>query len=120
MGIQACWLLNRYHAISATGMAAYLSVKGRVCCFGETVQGLDPLQGKYKSQWRPRACLGKDQMDQDLVLLNESEIVRCNAVRKTGGQWDGELLMNAQAGPLDMKRGVHTKSIQSQWQHQSC
>ena len=112
--VHACWLLNRYHVTSATGMTAYLSVKGRpyrgrVCCFGETVYGLDPLQAKYKSQWRPGAWLGKDHMDHDLVLVNDNEVVRCKAVRKTGEAWNGELLVNAIVGPWDMRRGVHTK-----------
>ena len=112
--VHACWLLNRYHVTSATGMTAYLSVKGRpykgrVCCFGETVYGLDPLQAKYKSQWRPGAWLGKDHMDHDLVLVNNNEVVRCKAVRKTGESWNGELLVNAIVGPWDMRRGVHTK-----------
>lgn len=68
---------------SATGMTAYLSVKGRpyrgrVCCFGETVLGLDPLQAKNKSHDQ------MGQMDQDLALVSENEVVRCKAVRKTG------------------------------------
>ncbi|CAK8995861.1 Retrovirus-related Pol polyprotein from transposon TNT 1-94 [Includes: Protease [Durusdinium trenchii] len=112
--VHACWLLNRYHVTSATGMTAYLSVKGRpykgrVCCFGESVHGLDPLQAKYKSQWRPGAWLGKDSMDHDLVLVGTNEIVRCKAVRKTGEHWDGELLVGAIVGPWDMKRGAHTR-----------
>ena len=112
--IHACWLLNRYHVTSSTGMTAYLSVKGRpyrgrVCCFGETVHGLDPLQAKYKSQWRPGVWLGKDNMDHDLVMVNDNEIVRCKAVRKTGEHWNSELLLSAAIGPWDMKRGVHTK-----------
>ena len=112
--VHACWLLNRYHVTSATGMTAYLSVKGRpyrgrVCCFGETVYGLDPLQAKYKSQWRPGAWLRKDHMDHDLILVNDNEVVRCKAVRKTGESWNGELLVNAIVGPWDMRRGVHTK-----------
>ena len=112
--IHACWLLNRYHVTSSTGMTAYLSVKGRpyrgrVCCFGETVHGLDPLQAKYKSQWRPGVWLGKDNMDHDLVMVNDNEIVRCKAVRKAGEHWNSELLLSATIGPWDMKRGVHTK-----------
>ena len=80
-------------------MTAYLSVKGRpyrgrVCCFGETVHGLDPLQAKYKSQWRPGVWLGKDSMDHDLVMVNDNEIVRCKAVRETGEHWNSELLLN--------------------------
>ena len=95
-------------------MTAYLSVKGRpyrgrVCCFGETVHGLDPLQAKYKSQWRPGVWLGKDSMDHDLVMVNDNEIVRCKAVRETGEHWNSELLLNAAIGPSDVKRGAHTK-----------
>lgn len=78
-----------------------------------SVHGLDPLQAKYKSQWRPGAWLGKDAMDHDLVLVGTNEIVRCKAVRKTGEHWDGELLVRASVGPWDMKRGVHTTQMET-------
>ena len=112
--MHASWLLNRYHVSNSTGVTAYMSVKGRpyrgrVCCFGELVHGLDPLQAKYRSQWRPGAWLGKDGQDHDLVLVGPNEVVRCKAVRKTGEHWDGELLCSASIGPWDLRRGVHTK-----------
>ena len=109
----AAWLLNRCHVSNATGLTAHIALRGRpykgcVCCFGESIYGLDGLQPKYKSQWRAGIWLGKDLADQDIVMVNPNEVVRCKAVRKTGEHWNGQLLLDASLGPWDMKRGVRT------------
>ena len=66
---------SRGNTRAPTGLTAHVSLRGRpyrgkVCCFGETIWGLDPLQKKFRSQWRKGCWLGKDSMDHGLILVD--------------------------------------------------
>lgn len=66
----SCQKCNRYDCLPVSEGPSY---KDRVCCFGETVHGLDALQAKCESQWRRGAWLGQGNMDDDLVLVCAGE-----------------------------------------------
>ena len=112
--IHAAWLLNRFHIANATGVTAFMAVrgrpyKGRICNFGSEVYALDALRQKYQSQWRPGIWLTKDESDHDVVCVGPNEVLRSKAIRRVEEKWNGEAIIAMSVGPWDMQRGVHTQ-----------
>jgi len=82
--------------------------RGRICTFGETVNGHDAKQSKYRFQWRRGLWLGKDNFDHDAVAVGDNEVLRCKAVRKASEEWDGAAILSLTVSPENLRRGPRT------------
>ena len=102
----ASWLLNRFAKHSALQSTPYEQLygrpyRGRVCPFGAQVFALDPVS-KYKPSWVRGVWVGKDALDQDIVVLGGGHLVRTRAVRMSREETDGELVMGVTATPTSL------------------
>ena len=77
--LHSAWLLNRFHLHSSHGCTPYQSLfgrpyKGRVASSGQDMYGISQKKSKYKAEWTRGIWVGKDNSDQDMLIIENDKI----------------------------------------------
>ena len=112
----AAWLLSRFQVHSTIRSTPYQLLHGRPYSgttngLGSVVFALDPLVGKYKQAWRKGLWVGKDAMDQDVVVYDNEQLVKTRAMRLAAKEYDGGLLLACAIGPSSLKRAATHSNV---------
>ena len=75
------------------------------CCLA------DPKITKYHQAWRKGIWVGKDAMDQDLVVYSQNRLVRSKAVRLCVPEYDGGVLSQMQLEVMVLKKNATHEGI---------
>ena len=112
----AAWLLCRFQMHSTTKSTPFQLLfgrpyKGKICSFGSTVYCLDPKVTKYQQAWRKGIWVGKDGMDQDLVVYGSNRLLRSRAVRLCAQEYDGGLLALMDVEVMVLKKSATHQNV---------
>ena len=112
----AAWLLCRFQMHSTTKSTPYQLLfgrpyRGKICSFGSMFYCLDPKITKYKQAWRKGIWVGKDAMDQDLVVYSHNQLVRSRAIRLCAQEYDGGILSQMKLEVMVLKKSATHEGV---------
>ena len=109
------FLLNRFHFHHTLRSTPFFALNGynytgKLLCFGEVAFGLKKPAKKGGALWIKRVWLGKNNQDAN-ILATKDGIFTTSSVRKSGEQWEKELIFALDNTPWSAKpaRGKPTK-----------